>query len=416
MRRVAPIPAALRVPGFRRVWLANVASNAGTWLHVVAAGFLILELTGSAGAVGALALVTRGPAIFLFALAGDLADRFDRRTVGIVTFGLQALAAASLSVVTWLVGPNLAAIYGLTFVMGVGFSLSLPSLLAVLPALVPLERFSQAVSINAAGINVARLAGPAIGGIMLATVGAAACFAVNATTYLALMITLAFAAPRAVPRGPRPSLAQAARHARRDPALRRLLLGMAAFVGLAAPVQELAPVVAARLDAGPQGIGYLLSAMGGGALIGAYLFERLSDGGLPRHRALPISALAFSVGLAVVALSGSLPVTLAGMLFAGVFWIWNYSGTNTAIQLRSPAELTGRMLGFYQLSVIGPLALGALLAGLVAEHLGIGVSLGVCAGLLATWGAWSLRHAVPEIDRGWDPGSGPRSDPRLEGE
>ena len=347
---MSPIFAPLRFPAYRRVWLANLASNAGTWLHVVAAGWLIFKITGSPAAVGALAMVTRGPAIVLSTVAGDLADRFDRQRVGIVMFSLQAVAAGALAVVTWLAGPSLPAIYGLTFVTGVGFALSLPALLALLPALVPRDQLSGAVSLNAAGINVARVVGPAIGGTMLALAGPEYCFAVNAVSFSALVVTLTIVSPRPVVRSGSPlTMRQALTHAGRDPAIRRLLIGMAVFVGLAAPMQELAPVVADRLEAGPQGLGALLGAMGGGALVGAWALERLGQAGVPRHLALPAASIFFSVGLIGVALSPYLALTLV--------------------------------------------------AGLVAEQIGIRWSLGLCAGLLALWGAWSVRHTVPEIDR-----------------
>jgi MFS family permease len=157
---VAGIPETLRVPAFREVWLASLASNAGSWLQIVASGWLILEATGSPAAVGALALVTRAPAIAFSAYAGSLADRFDRRLVGIWTFLLQGVAAAALAVITFAGGTRVGAIYALTFVIGLGFALGLPAMLALIPSLVPPGRLSQAVSLNAAGINVARLAGP----------------------------------------------------------------------------------------------------------------------------------------------------------------------------------------------------------------------------------------------------------------
>jgi MFS family permease len=157
-------------------------------------------------------------------------------------------------------------------------------------------------------------------------------------------------------------------------------------------------VVADRLDAGAGGLGLLLGAMGGGALLGAWLLERLTEGGLPRHRALPIATLAFSAGLAVVAVTPWLWLGLVGMGFSGAFWIWMFAATNTAIQLRAPAPLLGRMLGLYQLAVIGPIALGSTLAGAIAEVVGIEATLLGCAALLAAWGLWSTRIPVPDID------------------
>ena len=393
------VPAVLRYRAFRDVWLASLASNAGSWLQIVASGWLILQLTDSPAAVGALALVTRAPAILLSTVAGQLADRFDRRAVGIWTFLLQAVAAGALALITWASGPEVWSIYVLSFLVGVGFALGLPAMLALIPALVPAPRLSQAVSLNAAGINVARLAGPGIGGATLALFGATACFALNAVSFLALVLVLLRIPARPAPAvregvGMRAALAYAAG----DDGMRRLLIGMAVFTALASPIQELAPVVADRLDAGPEGLGLLLGAMGGGALVGAWLLERLHGGGLPRHRALPIATVTFSAGMAVVALTPWLWLGLLGMAFSGAFWIWMFAATNTAIQLRSPRALLGRMLGLYQLSVIGPIAIGSTVAGAVAERAGIAATLAGCAALLAAWGAWSLRNPVVAID------------------
>ena len=133
LRRVIPVPEVLRVRAFRDVWLASLASNAGSWLQIVASGWLILQATDSPAAVGALALVTRAPAIVLSTYAGHLADRFDRRMVGIWTFLLQGVAAAVLAVITWADGVNVPAIYVLTFLVGTGFALGLPAMLALIP-------------------------------------------------------------------------------------------------------------------------------------------------------------------------------------------------------------------------------------------------------------------------------------------
>jgi predicted MFS family arabinose efflux permease len=409
---VSIVPEILRGRDFRDVWLASLASNAGSWLQVVASGWLILQATGSPAAVGALALVTRAPSIGLSAYAGALADRFDRRAVGIWTFLLQAVAAGALAVITWAGGTQVVAIYALTFLVGTGFALGLPAMLALIPSLVARDRLSQAVSMNAAGINAARLIGPAIGGGVLALFGATACFAVNAVSFLALVWVLLRLAPRpaVTSRGGDPVRMRAAfGHALRDPAIRRLLIGMALFTALASPVQELAPVVAERLGAGAGGLGLLLGAMGGGALLGAWHLERLTARGLPRHRAIPLATLAFSAGMLVVAASPWLALSLAGMAFAGAYWIWLFSATNTAVQLRSPPALLGRLLGLYQLSVIGPIALGSTVAGAIAQAAGIGPTLAGCALLLGAWGAWSLRNPVASIDAPRAPAGPPPS-------
>jgi predicted MFS family arabinose efflux permease len=390
----------LRVPAFREVWLGSLASNAGSWLQIVAAGWLVLEMTGSPAAVGALALLARAPALLLSGHAGGLADRFDRRAVGIWTFLLQGVAALLLAVAAWSGVAGLGVIYALTFLMGVGFALGLPAMLALIPSLVSPDRLSQAVSLNAAGINVARAVGPAIGGVLLATLGAGACFFVNAVSFLALVVALLrLPSPPRGEKRPSAPVRVAVRYAVGDPAARRLLAGMAVFAALAAPTQELAPVMASDLGAGPKGLGLLLGAMGAGALGGAWLLERLTGGGFPRHRALPTASLLVAAGIALLAVVPNYPLAIAVMAFFGCFWIWMFAGTNTAIQMTAPRDLLGRMLGLYQLAVIGPIALGSIAVGGLAELLGIRHALGIAAALLAVWALWSLLNPIEEIDR-----------------
>ncbi len=407
------LAAVLRIRDFRRFWLASLVSNAGSWLQVVGAGFLIYDLTESPAAVGALALVARGPAFVLSGYAGQLADRFDRRIVGMVTFAVQAVGAGGLAVLAALDAATPAVIYVSTFVVGVGFALGLPAMLALVGVLAGRERLPEAIALNAAGINVARLAGPTLGGVMLALGGPAVCFAVNAASFVVLIVILVGLPgfPPAAP-GSRGRMREALRYAAADRSSRRLLLGMALFGALAAPAQELAPVVAATHDAGEVGLGLLLGVMGGGALVGAWLLSRLADVGYPRHLALPTATLAFALAMGGLAATPWFWPALVAMFAGGVFWIWMFIATNAAIQLNSPPELLGRMLGLYQLVVLGPIAIGAQAAGGLAELVGIRWSLGACALLLGAWGAWSLINTVPEID-GPDhvPGTGLRASP-----
>jgi predicted MFS family arabinose efflux permease len=404
---VAPVPTVLRIPDFRRFWLASLASNCGSWLQVVAAGWLVLQQTGSPAAVGALALVARGPAFLLSTFGGQLADRFDRRRVGVWTFALQGASAAAMAVLSATGHLGTEVIFALTFALGIGFALGLPAMLALVPALVPAGRLSQAVSLNAAGINVARLAGPAAGGLLLDLLGATWCFGLNALSFVALIAVLTAVRPREHGTGGAGVRMRAALGvAARDPAIRRLLVGMAVFSAFAAPVQELAPVVAETLDAGAVGLGLLLGAMGGGALVGAWLLERLQGRGLPRSTALPVATVVFGAFMAALAAAPAFAPAAVAMAACGTVWIWMFIATNTSVQLRAPLSMVGRMLGLYQLAVVGPIALGSVLAGALADVAGIRVSLAGCAAVLLAWGAWSLANRVPQIDAGRAPEPG----------
>ena len=378
----------------------------------MAAGWLIYHLTRSEAAVGALALVARLPAIVFSTVAGHLADRFDRRLVGVATGAAQATAAAGLATCSAFGVLSVPLIFIFTFLVGVGFALGLPALLALIGELAGRDRLPAAVRLNAAGINVARLIGPTIGGFVLAFAGPTACFTLNAVSFVALVAVLA-RMPAVPParHAASASTRDALRHARVDPAARRLLMGAAVFCVLASPLQELAPVVAERVGGGKSGLGLLLGMMGGGGIIGAWLLARLERRGLARHLAIPIGTGLFAVGMGVVAGAENEWLALVGMAIGGVFWIWMFTLTNTAIQLTSPPELLGRMLGLYQLAVIGPIAIGSLAAGALAQIGGIGVSLGLCAMALATFGTWAFLNPIVEIDGNVDQlhaQSGPR--------
>ncbi|MBI2684550.1 MAG: MFS transporter, partial [Actinobacteria bacterium] len=375
--------------------------------QVVAAGWVIFQLTGSAAAVGAVGLVARVPSILFSTVAGHLADRVDRRTVGFVTSVGQALAAAALSILSAVGMASVATIYALTFVVGLGFALGLPAMLGLVGESAGRDLLPAAVRLNAAGINVARMVGPTIAGVLLASTSAAVLFAVNALSFLALTWVLSrFPAMPARDHSAVASTRDGLRYARRDPAARRLLGGAAIFCVFAASIQELAPVTTARVGSGPSGLGALLGAMGAGALLGAWVLARLERRGLPRHRALAIATTVFAVGFATIAVSTTLWLSLIGMAIGGFFWIWMFTLTNTAIQLTSPPPLIGRMLGLYQLAVIGPLAIGAILGGALAEWIGIGWTFALFATLLAVFGVWSLLNPVVEIDRSRQPEPG----------
>jgi MFS family permease len=150
---------------------------------------------------------------------------------------------------------------------------------------------------------------------------------------------------------------------------------------------------------GKAGLGLLLGVMGGGGILGAWLLARLERRGLPRHLALPMCTGLFAIGIGLVAVAQTQWLALLGMSIGGVFWIWMVTLTNTAVQLTSPPALLGRMLGLYQLAVIGPIALGSFAAGAIAELIGIGWSLAICAALLALFGTLGFVRPVVEIDR-----------------
>ena len=224
------LPPILSVASFRRVWFAGLASNAGSWFQATAAGWLVYHYTQSPAVVGALSLVARLPAIVFSTVAGHLADRFDRRHVGIATGIGQGLAALALAVAGLFGVQSTLFIFIATFFVGLGFALGLPAMLALIGELPGRDRLPEAIRVNAAGINVARMIGPVMGGGVLLVFGPTTCFALNAVSFLGLVVVLARLPP--MPRSGNHTVAttrDALRYAVTDPAPRRLLSGASIF-------------------------------------------------------------------------------------------------------------------------------------------------------------------------------------------
>lgn len=372
---MAQAVAPLRIARFRALWLAAIFSNLGSFLQAVAGAWLMLELTGSATWVGLMVASNTLPLLFLALAAGAVADMADRRRVLIAAQLTMGAAAAAMAVLTWAgrIAPGL--LLGLGLVMGVGLAFNLPAWQALIPDLVPRGMVASAVALNSVAFNVARSVGPALGGLLVATVGPEAGFGLNALSYLGVVVTLAWMA-RQMPSPDREeasmvnAIALGIRFARFTPAFRRLLALAALFALTSAVVQAVLPNRTEQLGGGPGTYGILLGAMGAGALVGG-----LTRGPVTARlgrRAVPSTIVVF--GLAGIALGVAPTVLLAGtsLLLAGATWVWTLATLNATAQLMSPEWVRGRAMSLYSLSFVGMLPLGSILAGWVADRVGAG--------------------------------------------
>jgi len=381
----------LRTPLFRQLWLANVISNAGSWMQIVAAGWVVYELTGSATWVGALALAQRLPMIALVVVGGVLADRVERRRVVLGCAIGQALCAAALAVVVGREAGGALAVLVLVGAGGIGFGLQGPALHSLVPTLVERDVLPSAARLNSIGINLARVIGPAVAGLLLAGVGPAACFAVNAATFSAVIVN-AVRLPEARPQpgagrgGVRAGLA----YARADPAVRRLLVGMAGFTLLASPLQTLAPAIAGEVTSDPAALGWMLTAFGAGALAGAWALAR-AERRWERGPVIAAASVGFAAALSCVALAETLPLLLVATAVGGAFWLWTFASTQTALQLGVRDDMRGRVMSLYLLAIVGPMPISAAATGLVGDAVGIAPALLGCAACLLVWGLASLQ-------------------------
>jgi predicted MFS family arabinose efflux permease len=362
-------------------------------MQTVAAGWLIYDLTGNATAVGVLTFLSRGPGMVLSAYGGELADRYDRRKLVILLYVCQAVPAALLAVVAWEDISRVTEVYAATFLIGVGGALATSSLQQIVVATVPPELAKQATGLGSVSYNTARLIGPAVGGGLVAAIGPGPCFAINAVSYLAVIVAVATLPPStgaAAGRG-RTRLRAAVSEARHHPLLRGLLLGAVLFSILVAPIQELAPAIARRHGDGAHLLGFLLTALAAGGLLGNLVRTRLDRRGVPVQKAIAGSMLVCAATLLLVAATSNYFVVLAALVGCGAAWEVLYVNSLTGVQFADP-QRSGLMTGLFFSGTLGGVTLGALVVGGLFDAIGVGWGLTVCAVATALCSAWLARQ------------------------
>jgi MFS family permease len=374
---------------FRAVWIASVASNLGTWMHVVAASWLMTSLTSSAALVALVQTATAVP-IFLLALPGGaLADVLDRRRMIIGAMAWQLLVATGLGAVTLLDAVTPASLLALTLALGTGAAFALPAYGSAFPEMVPRAQLPAAVSLNAFSLTLAQAVGPALGGLLVAGLGAGAVFVFNAASFLAMALTVAsWRRPPDAGRLPAEHVIAAvrtgARYVMNAPALQVVLVRLAGHVLFFSAVPALLVVVArTELDLGAGGYGALYGCFGAGGALGALLVPRARPRvGSDRLVALAAGALAAGAfGLAAIRTTALLyPL----MVIAGAGSMTALSSYTVAAQSVLPSWVRGRGLATYMLTFQGAMAGGAALWGAVAGAAQPSTALAIAgAGVLA---------------------------------
>lgn len=395
------LPAPLRIRAFRAWWAALQLSNAGTWMQQVAAGYLAFAATHSATWLGVVAFAQRGPSLVLTPFGGRLADRYDRRQLLAATFAIQLAAASGLAIAAATGRASGGVLVALSLFGGCGQAIQYPSQLATISSLVPGELLHSAVALNSAGFNVARILGPAIaGGLLAVRGGATLCFVLNAGSFVVPLVAL-----RRLPASSAGSLTSDASVLAgivvmwRTPALRRLVLGCAAFTFGAAPLTTLAPAYANALGGGPGWLGVLLGSFGAGAALGSGPVVRIARR-YGRSIVIPGAMVAFAVSSAAAALAPNPWAAAALCALSGVSWLAVFSSTNASVQLISSDAIRGRMLALYLWALIGPMAISAPAVGWIAGRIGIREALVACSASVAVAGVFGLARRVDAIDAG----------------
>ena len=386
-KRSDSIAAPLRHPVFRRIWFASLVSNLGILIQGVGAAWAMTQMTTSADKVALVQTALMLPIMLIAMPAGAIADMHDRRVVAMVSLGIALVGATVLTVLAWLglVTPNI--LLALCFVVGSGMALFGPAWQASVSEQVPPETLPAAVALNGISYNIARSFGPAIGGIVVATAGAVAAFAVNAVLYLPLMAVLFLWSRAHEPsRLPRERLNRAivsgVRYIANSPSIRIVLIRTLVTGLIGGSVSALMPLVARDLlHGGAQTYGIMLGAFGMGAVFGA-----LNIGEVRRRMsgeaAVRACAISMAGAIASVALSTNAILTAVALVLAGAVWMLAVALFNIGVQLSAPRWVAGRSLAAFQASIAGGIALGSWGWGHLTDVAGVEIALLVSAGLM----------------------------------
>jgi MFS family permease len=375
---------ALTHRNFRLFFVGQGISLIGTWMQSVALGWLVLELTNSAFAVG-LNQALRSLGVLLFTLyAGTVVDRVDKRRLIVWTQLLQMLEALALAVLVWTKGVTVWQVMALALGFGVVNAFDIPARQAFIADLVPKDDLMNAIALNSSMFNAARIAGPAVAGVLIGAAGIGACFFVNGVSYIAVVAGLL--AMRLPPVPARPAAVSGwagfrmgVGFIRRDPRVLALVALVAAFSVCGFPFLVLMPAV---------GIGAMVGALG----------LAVAGRRVPKGPALLAGGGAFATLLVLFAAARSFGLAALLLALVGCAMIITTALANTMLQTIVPDELRGRVMAFYAFVFVGMAPFGAFLAGLLAEHTSASVAIvwgGVgCLGAAAL-AAWS----VPELRR-----------------
>lgn len=402
----------MHVRTYRWWFFSQVLSASGTTMQGVALSWLVLKLTGSAFLLALTATVTFAPSLVGGVWAGSLLDRFERRRLLLWTQSTFFLLSATFGSLVAVEALRVWVVYVFAFAIGLVNTLDAPARQIFVLDLVGQDRAANAVSLNEIVINTSRVLGPAVGGTLLATVGVAACFLVNAVTFLpplavilALLWRRGWSRTQAAPGGRRHGLAREGLvYAWRRPAIRSCIF-MAVAGGMLFNMGGTLPLIATRVfHAGPEGYGAMMAAFGGGALFGAALAG--SGSAWPSGPRVRILVLATGAEVCLAATSPWEGMLYVGLALAGFLSIWFIALANALVQLRSDPALRGRVMGIWTMALPGMLPVTSLLVGATATLGGgalgarlafglSGVALMVSAAL--GWRALADREADPSL-------------------
>lgn len=386
--------AAFAIHNFRLYFGGQVVSVSGAWMQRVAQAWLVLEITGSGAAVGAVTAVQFLPILVLATRGGLVADRMDKRRLLYLTQSLAATIALTLGVLVLTDIVELWMVFALALALGLVGSVDNPTRHSFVMEMVGRSRLANAVALNSVLVNSARVVGPAIGGLLIVTVGIGWCFVINAATYLVFITAISLMRGDDIER-PEPErkergqLRDALRYVRQNPVLRATLV-MSAVIGIFSYEFEVVLPLLARFTFGGDAdtFGSMFAAMGIGAVVGG-LYVATRGRTSPRAIVAAASAMAISIGATAVAPNvwvAHITLVMVGMSASAFLTL-----SNSVLQLESEPRMRGRVVGMRATAVLGARPIGAPIVGWIGEFLGprYALGLGAVAALAVAWWARS---------------------------
>lgn len=374
--------ASLSVHNYRLYFGGQAVSLIGTWMQATAQAWLVLTLSGSSSILGLIVALQALPILIIGPYAGVIADRVDRRLLMIFLqsiMGVLALVLAILTLGGWIEVWQIAI---LALLLGLNNAFENPARQAFIHQIVGESLIRNAVTLNSVMVNAARAIGPAVAGVLLAAVGAGWCFVINATSFVAVVVSLVamrtseISHEIPVPRA-KGQLREGLRYVRSKPILWVPLVMMALVGTLAYEFQVSLPVAARDVfDGGPQAFGFMTSSMGVGAVVGGLIVAARGTTGL---RTLIVTSTGFGITIAVTAAAPSLWLAIVALFFVGWLSVSFMSTGNATLQLNSRPQMRGRVMALWSVAFMGSTPIGGPLIGAITEVAGARTGLAVGA-------------------------------------
>jgi MFS family permease len=394
----------LKYRNYRLFFGGQSISLVGTWIQRIATPWLVYHLTGSALLLGVVGFAGQIPTFLLSPFAGVLTDRWNRYRILIVTQILAMMQALVLAILFFMGTIEVWHIIVLSVLLGCINAMDIPARQSfVIDMVGKKEDLGNAIALNSSMVNGARLLGPSIAGVLIASAGEGTCFLVNGLSYLIVIATLLKmkVEPGKINNKNKnvlKELKEGISYTFGFPPIKSviLLLGLISVMGM--PYAVLMPVFAKEiLHGGSHTFGFLMAASGLGALTGAiYLASKKSVLGL--ERIIPLSAGVFGIGLIAFSLSRFFPLSLSLMVITGLGMMLQLASSNTILQTIVDDDKRGRVMSFYTMAFIGTAPFGSLMAGALANILGAPNTL-IIGGVLCVLGALIFANKLPALKK-----------------